>query len=136
LSLLIVSCPACSFQLMVADRNLLGRPARCPQCRAKFVLEEQQQPDDSAEIAESIGSIVIDDPDDDVLDPKKLRAEGGRTCISIELLKSCHSADEVDQFLHWIDQSERPMPRLEQCYFLSDYAEWCESETPDGAGGV
>jgi hypothetical protein len=121
---------------MVADRNLLGRPARCPQCRTKFVLEEQQQPDDSADILDSIGSFVVDSPSGDVLDPRKLRAEDGRTCITIAQLKTCHSTEEVGQFLRWIDQSKKPMPRLEHCYFLSDYAEWCESETPDDAGGV
>jgi hypothetical protein len=121
---------------MVADRNLLARPARCPQCRTKFVLEQQQQLEDSADIADSIGSIVLGSSTDAVLDPKKLLAEDGRTCITIEQLKTCHSTEEVGQFLRWIDQSGNPMPRREHCYFLSDYAEWCESELPGDEGEV
>jgi hypothetical protein len=131
LSLLIVPCPTCNFQLMLADQNLLGRPARCPQCQTKFVLEEKQQPDDSADILNSIGSIVLGSSSDAVLDPKKLRAEDGRTCITIPQLKTCHSTDEVAQFVRWINQSGKSVPRSEGCYFLSDYADWCDSEMPD-----
>lgn len=40
MDILSISCPACGHQLKMRDRSLLGRAARCPECRHKFVLEE------------------------------------------------------------------------------------------------
>jgi hypothetical protein len=37
-----LACPFCEFEVQLRDRNLLGRPARCPNCREKFMLIEPE----------------------------------------------------------------------------------------------
>jgi serine/threonine protein kinase len=38
---LVISCPKCGYQLHLPDRSFLGRKGRCPECRQKFIMEEQ-----------------------------------------------------------------------------------------------
>ncbi|HUG92700.1 MAG TPA: hypothetical protein VML55_17800 [Planctomycetaceae bacterium] len=43
-----LACPFCEFEVQLRERSFLGRPARCPNCREKFLLVEPDDEDAAA----------------------------------------------------------------------------------------
>ena len=52
-----LACPFCEFEVQLRDRGLLGRAARCPNCREKFLLVE---PEESAEAESEPVAVAAD----------------------------------------------------------------------------
>ncbi len=125
-----ILCPECSFALIVTNRRILGRPARCPMCKHKFILREPaaesanawNTPDDSNE--ESLMEQTVN--------MKDLSIDRGRIYITLEQIRMYHSAEECDRFERWIADKTSVDAMRGSGFFLEDYDEWLKQGKPDG----
>lgn len=53
-----INCPQCHRKLQIPD-GAVGRRARCPACRAKFVIPHPQD-----EMQSTIAGMVLEEPND------------------------------------------------------------------------
>ena len=125
-----ILCPQCNFALIVTNRRILGRPARCPMCKHKFILREptsesvdpwDAQDDSEAELLAK-----------QTVDMKDLLIDRGRIYITLERIRKNHSAEEGDRFERWIADKTSVDAIRGSGFFVEDYDEWWTLGRPDG----
>ena len=125
-----ILCPQCSFALIVTNREILGRPARCPMCKHKFILRdpdaEPANPwETQAESEEDLLAIRT-------VSLNELAVDRGRIYITLEQIRLNHSAEEGDCFERWVADKTSIDAMSGSGFFLEDYDEWLSLGKPDG----
>ena len=125
-----ILCPQCSFALIVTNREILGRPARCAMCKHKFILRD---PDgESANAWESQAESEADLLAKRTVNLNELAVDRGRIYITLKQIRLNHSAEEGDRFERWISDKTSIDAMSGSGFFLEDYDEWLTLGKPDG----
>ena len=125
-----ILCPQCSFALIVTNREILGRPARCPMCKHKFILRDPE--------SESVNPWETQaESEEDLLAKRtvtlnELAVDRGRIYITLKQSRLNHSAEEGDRFERWIADKTSIDAMSGSGFFLEDYDEWLSLGKPDG----
>jgi uncharacterized Zn finger protein (UPF0148 family) len=129
---LSIACPQCGFSLIVTNRRILGRPARCPKCEIKFTLEEPESDDTIAE-NEPGTTVTSSAPGEETVLSEDLLVDKGRAYVSMEQIKVWHSKEEQSRFLRWIMYKTAALAAGGMGFFLEDYDEWLSLDMPDSS---
>ena len=127
-----ILCPQCSFALIVTNREILGRPARCPMCKHKFILRDPDPVSESTSSWESQS-----ESEEDLLAKRtgtfnELAVDRGRIYITLKQIQLNHSAEESERFERWIADKTSIDAMSGSGFFLEDYDEWLSLGKPDG----
>ncbi|MBT6153427.1 MAG: hypothetical protein HOL01_04015 [Planctomycetaceae bacterium] len=128
---LSIPCPKCGFSLIVTNRRILGRPARCPQCDLKFILEEPEPEDEATIDFPARVEAKASRPGEETVLSEDLLVDQGRVYVSMEQIKSWHSKEEEAKFLRWIMYKTTALAADGMGFFLEDYDEWLGLGMPD-----
>jgi hypothetical protein len=136
---LSIPCPKCGFSLIVTNRRILGRPARCPQCDLKFILEDPGPADDvTIEFPERVPTDFPEPvatkptaPGEETVLSEELLVDQGRAYVSMEQIKMWYSKEEEAKFLRWIMYKTTALAADGMGFFLEDYDEWLNLGMPD-----
>jgi len=129
---LSIPCPQCGFLLIVTNRRILGRPARCPKCELKFTLEEPVSDDDvTVHIESNVATKAPPAPGEETVLSEELLVDRGRAYVSMEQIKKWHSKEEESRFLRWIMYRTATLAADGMGFFLEDYDEWQSLGMPD-----
>ena len=126
-----IPCPNCSFALIVTNRLILGRPARCPQCQRKFVLRDPSEDNESPAGSDVVVADKGDLLDQETLGSEEFRTEEGRAYVTLEQLRQWHTRKECAGFARWVMRKTSVMAASGTGYFLEDYDEWLSLDMPD-----